>query len=226
MADTAAERDDAEGLLRVLSSIRYMREVSHEKRVLLLSRAQKRVGRKKIIYVVSGSLALLSGGTASALVAPAADVIGVKIMAAGLAFVSGVISLVTTAFFDEKETAKMNEGAGRYGELRDRADVVLNSRTRQVKELDAIFSRLTDQQSKLQQEFDQWIDVDTIQARSTQILAKVNAEAAAELRAKTGDAATGGRTGSSGQAPGGGGIGSSIADIVKGPVFSKRLDGL
>jgi hypothetical protein len=224
MGETGAERDDAEGLIRVLTNIRNIREVSHEKRVLLMSRAQKRTGRKKVIYVVSGSLALLSGGTASALVAPAADVIGVKIMAAALAFVSGVISLVTTAFFDEKETAKMNEGAGRYGELRDRADVILGSRVRQVKELDAIFNRLTEQQSKLQQEFDQWIDVTTIQARSAAIQAKLNAEATAQLRAL---APEGGqrseRSEARGRSDDGGGA-ASIMNIVTGPVFSKRLD--
>lgn len=225
--DVAGHPNDEEGLVRVLTSIRYIREVSHEKRVLLMTKAQKRVGRKKAIYVISGSLALLSGGTASALVAPAADFIGVKIMAAALAFVSGVISLVTTAFFDEKETAKMNEGGGRYGELRDRADVILNSRVRKVTELDASYGRLSEQQSKLQQEFDQWIDIATIQAKSKEILDKLNADAAAQLRriAPPDDSPDAGPPLSPGPRGGSGGGGdghASIGNIMQGPVFSTR----
>jgi hypothetical protein len=89
----------------------------------------------------------IAGGAASALVAPAADIIGVKVFAAALAFVSGIISLVTSAFLDEKETAKINEGAARYGELRDRADIFLNSRNRELEEVDATYQRLTEQQT-------------------------------------------------------------------------------
>jgi uncharacterized coiled-coil DUF342 family protein len=64
---------------------------------------------------------------------------------------------VTTAFFDEKETAKINEGAGRYRELRDRADVVLNSRDRNLEQVDHVHKRLTETQTALQKKFDIYI---------------------------------------------------------------------
>jgi hypothetical protein len=234
MTDKTEPSDDEVGLIRVLTSIEYIRSVAHEKRLLLLKQAQSRVNTKKYIYVLSGSLALISGGAASALVAPAADVIGVKLVAAGLAFISGVIALVTSAFFDEKETAKINEGAGRYGELRDRSDVVLNSRVRKVAELDAIFDRLTAQQSKLQQDFDQWIDVETIQKKSEAILLELNKQAAekvAELKGKTGANRTDVQTNQSGGSGGqpfssGGGRSDSFSKIVAGPVFNVRPDNI
>ncbi len=209
MAQDASAEDDEIGLLRVLSSMEYIRAIAQEKREMLLQSGQRRVNIKKYIYVISGSLALISGGAASSLVAPAADFLGVKIVAAALAFVSGAISLVTTAFFDEKETAKINEGAGRYGELRDRADIVLNSRDRNLAQIDTAFRRLTESQTTLQQAFDLYINVDIIRAKSSEIQTRLNTklqEAQKAIEARSVRLESGRATAGGGAAGGGGGF--------------------
>lgn len=205
-ADTPEQKAQLPGVLR---NIENLREVANEKREMLLATSQGRSRKRRGIYVASGVLALLSGGSCAALIAPVTDLIGVKILSALFALTSGVISLVTTAYYDDKETGQINEGAGRYGDLRDQADVARSNPSLRLAEAHAAFAELTKQQSKLNSTYDQWIDAQEIGRRAREIADRINARAKREDDERQAKAQAGGGGGGGGGSGGGGGGGAS-----------------
>lgn len=145
-----------------------IREIANQKRLSLWKKAQFRSGRRKSINVASGCLALISGGSAAALLIPVANLISLKLMTAGLAFISGTISLITNTFFDDRETSQIYEGAGAYGELRDRVGVILNKPGLTAAEAHTAYERFTDQSSKLAKDYDQLLDAGAMDEITTQ----------------------------------------------------------
>jgi hypothetical protein len=95
--------------------------VCHEKRQLLLSQAISRTKWQKGLHIGSGTVALLSG-MASTMVT------GTQFVAAALAFLSGIVSLLTTTLFEVKETQRMFEGAYQFLVVRDRLRTLYRQR--------------------------------------------------------------------------------------------------
>jgi hypothetical protein len=136
--------------------------------------------------------------------APVADLIGLKLLTAGLALVSGTISLVTNTFFDDKETARTYEGAGAYGELRDRVGVLLNKPGLTVAEAYTAYERFTDQSSKLAKDYDQLLDAGAMEEIATKVQAALESFKETVNPRPGGEARTQPRPG--GEAPSSGGI--------------------
>ena len=65
-------------------------------------------------------MALISGASVTTLFGSSFDSATIKIFAAAAAFVSGIVSLVSSIYFDSKETAKISEVAGKFLALRER----------------------------------------------------------------------------------------------------------
>jgi membrane protein implicated in regulation of membrane protease activity len=68
----------------------------------LIAAANRRVRWQKILHMASGVLALISGASITAIIVELTSSMSVKVFSAALAFLSGVISLVVTSYFDEK----------------------------------------------------------------------------------------------------------------------------
>jgi hypothetical protein len=90
------------------------------KRDHLMGMAERRKKWRRRLIVFSGLVALISGGAITAVISDRTDSMTVKVLSAGLAFVSGLTSLFLGTYFDEKETQKMYDGAAKYLAFRDR----------------------------------------------------------------------------------------------------------
>jgi hypothetical protein len=107
-------------------------------------------------------------------------------MTAALAFISGAISLITNTFFDDKDTAKMYEGAGAYG---DRVGVLLNKPGLTGAEAHAAYGAFTEQSGKLAKDCDHLLDAgapDQIANNVLEALTKYKKDTTEEERSKLG----------------------------------------
>jgi hypothetical protein len=104
----------------VRASVTELRESCWRKRMMLWNGAARRQRWQRALHLVSGIVTLVSGGSVAALLATISGAEGLKLIGAIIAFLSGVLSLIVTTYFDVKETQKMFEGASAYGVLRDR----------------------------------------------------------------------------------------------------------
>ena len=181
LSQNAVSSEDSIDYIVPLTSIRHISRLSREKRKLLIGEFRKRGRRKKKMQVATGVLSLISGGAASALFLPAMDLVGVKAFAAVVAFASGLISIISHTYFDDKETAKISEAAGAFGELRNRADIFLNSSKRDFDEIDSIFRKLLEHQTTLQEKFDGLIEFEIVEKISAEILTDLKEEAKREI---------------------------------------------
>jgi hypothetical protein len=141
-----AEIEDFDELVRAAAT----------KRDVLLNKANGRRERRRKMNFTSGALALVSA-TFIGIIAIWIDGVGLKIFSALLAFASGIISLAMGAFFDEKETAKMFEGAAKYLAFRDKVRSAAAKPEATAKVLHDALLKLRDENAKLGQEFDQYL---------------------------------------------------------------------
>src|SRR5262245_64452448 len=82
------------------------------RRTALMESAEKRrIGRRNYTFLC-GVIALLSGTGMTAVLSPTLDSKYIKIGSAVLALISGILNLLLTSMFDDKETKRMIDGAG------------------------------------------------------------------------------------------------------------------
>jgi hypothetical protein len=112
----------------------------------LLARAARRTIWRKCLHLSSGTIALISGGTfVSSILGEVAATVGSL-----LAFLSGIITLITTTFFDEKETEDIIKCATRYDALADSMDSLHERRYEiGVERLAQALDRLRSEENKL-----------------------------------------------------------------------------
>ncbi|GGF46387.1 hypothetical protein GCM10011611_61080 [Aliidongia dinghuensis] len=153
-----------------LIRIRQISGVAQEKRLLCLKKYRARSKKKKQVQLATGILSLISGGATSALFLPAMDLVGTKLFAALVAFSSGLIALISHTYLDEKETAKLNEAADAYAELRARADIFLEGSQRNFEKIDLVLRNLVQRQAEVQRKFDSLMDTEVIERIAREIL--------------------------------------------------------
>jgi hypothetical protein len=81
----------------------------------------------------------------------------VKVFSALVAFLSGIITLVLSTYFDEKETIHIFEGASAFLRLRDQADLVLSRPDTSDEEAYTSLERLTEAYARHSAEYDHFI---------------------------------------------------------------------
>jgi hypothetical protein len=123
---------------------------------LMVGAQRKRTWRRALIFG-SGVLALISGGSITAVISNWTDSSTVKILSAGLAFLSGFTSLLLGAFFDDKEIQKMYDGAGKFLALRNRVKSAGSKPQMTEKAAHESLTKLQEEYAKLSQEYDQFI---------------------------------------------------------------------
>jgi hypothetical protein len=114
------QRTKLEGLIGRMNKIEY---VCNKKREVLLEVGLRRAKREKLYHTAAGALAIFSGGSVSAALSNHVSSTFFSIIGAALAFLSGLVSLITTHFFDEKVTQRIFEGAASYAGLRANAQL-------------------------------------------------------------------------------------------------------
>ena len=95
------------------------------KRTWLLGLAYRQTRRRKRLNIAAGVLALLSAATVTSVLADFTPAPAMKVLAALLSTVSGLISIFGNTGFKDSEIAEIYNGAARYLNLRDRAKRVL-----------------------------------------------------------------------------------------------------
>jgi hypothetical protein len=102
-----------------------MREYADGRRKALLVLGSPRGRYRKNLTMAGGVIALLSGGSSAALLAPINDATGYKIAGAVLGFLAGAVTLVSNIYYDDKDTTRMFQGAAAFAQLRDEIDEVM-----------------------------------------------------------------------------------------------------
>jgi hypothetical protein len=97
--------------------------ICNKKRSALADVGIKHSRTGKILHVVAGVLALLSGTSVSAAITKFVQPTSFSVIGAALAFGAGLISLITSSFFDEKEMQRIAEGLAGFATLRESADL-------------------------------------------------------------------------------------------------------
>jgi hypothetical protein len=97
--------------------------VSDKKRSALAEAGMRHAKAKRWLQLLAGTLALLSGTTTSAVITKFVSPTHFSAIGAALAFGSGLISIITSNFFGEKDTARISEATAKYGELRELASL-------------------------------------------------------------------------------------------------------
>lgn len=92
-----------------------------KKRIMLLQVAVARSKMKKKLTIASGVLALFSAGTITTVIIKLFGNEVLPILAAVSAAISGIISLILSAYYTDDETSKIYEGSSKYLLLRDKA---------------------------------------------------------------------------------------------------------
>ena len=150
--ETTVDISELEELAR---SLLRFRDTFYQKRMMLWSRAAGRTKWQKGLYIVAGLIALFSGGAITSVVTTLTSSTAMKVIAATLAFVSGIVSLVTTNLFDPKETEKMFDGAAQYAAARDRAQSIHDRRrSLSLGQIGDALTRLRTDSNKLSRDYD------------------------------------------------------------------------
>jgi hypothetical protein len=108
-------------MTNLVPAIKDVADRANQKRIALWYIADSRLKWERFFRVLSGVMALISGASVTTLFGNASDSTTTKIFAASVAFVSGVVSLVSSIYFDSKETAKICEVTGKFLALRERS---------------------------------------------------------------------------------------------------------
>ena len=135
------------------------------KRAALAEAAGRRSAWRRGLHLTSGVLALLSGAGITSVIADLTSSMTVKVLSAVVAFVSGIITLLITAYFDEKETAKIYDGSAKFLALRDQAMLAPNRPDITEKQAFAALEKLRAEHARHSLEFDRFIP--NVAARSS-----------------------------------------------------------
>ena len=119
-SEEASRRIRLESLVGRIKKVEY---VCNKKRAVLLEVGIKRARAANYYHVAAGVLAIVSGGVVSAAIAKYVSPTLFSIIGAVLAFGSGLVSIITSHFFDEKVTQRIFEGAASYAGLRANAEL-------------------------------------------------------------------------------------------------------
>lgn len=175
VAATAPNSVEIISRLEALRDINYNSELCQRHREALLELSGiKRKSRRGLI-VASGFIALLSGGSTAALIAPATDYLGVKLVAAALAFTAGIFNLISVNYFDEKEIETIYQGAQEYGKLRDRATIFLIRRAQSHKAIVDFLEDFRKGMSEVDNKYLKYFNVGQLRSDSEKIRDRIGA---------------------------------------------------
>jgi len=79
----------------------------------------------RILHVTAGIFALLSAASITTVLTELTNSLTVKITSVGLSFVSGIITLLMSSLFNDKETRHLFEGAAKFMILRNQARLII-----------------------------------------------------------------------------------------------------
>jgi hypothetical protein len=141
------------------ADIEELTEFAQEKRNRLIVTAERRKRLRRGLIVLSGVLALASGGFLTVVIARFTDSDTLKVISAVLAFSSGIISLFMSAYFDDKETQKMFDGAAKYLALRENVKNAGSDPNMTMASMYSAIKKLRAQYVKLSEDYDHLVSL-------------------------------------------------------------------
>jgi hypothetical protein len=148
-----------------MDDLRQLVESCSLKRRLLLVVAHRATKWRKFLNVSAGVLALCSAASMTTIVAELTSSLGVKIFSAAVAFLSGVITLFATSFFDESDVQKAHDGAAKFMALRDKAHLAVGRPDATEKQAFAELSNLVSAYNNLSAEYDRLLPQNFLRGR-------------------------------------------------------------
>lgn len=106
----------------LIDDIKRVAENAALRRQDLLDSGLNKSYKKKLLGILAGMLSLLSAGAITVVLADLFGDKGIQMIAAIVAGISGVLSLVVAAYFSDDEIFNMLEGSARYLALRESAN--------------------------------------------------------------------------------------------------------
>jgi hypothetical protein len=107
--------------------IEKFRERCSRKRSALWRSAARKQKWQHGLHFGSGLVTLLSGGAVTSLLATVSGAQTLKIVGAIITLLSGILSLIASAYFDTREMQKMFKVAAQFGALREKFDILLDT---------------------------------------------------------------------------------------------------
>lgn len=98
---------------------------AHDNSVALVDRARRAAALSRTLHIVSGILALISGSTITAIATKVLSADSWQAVSAGIAFLSGISTLLTTTFFQDREIRQIYELAGKFLAIREEGSAAL-----------------------------------------------------------------------------------------------------
>src|SRR3974377_1300867 len=140
--------------MTAVADLETVAEACRGKATTLLFFANQRTTVRKFLNIAAGVLALFSAASITAVIAELTSSFGVKVVAASVAFLSGIITLVVSSFFDEREIQKAHEGAAKFMSLRDQAHLATRRPDISEKQAFAELSNLVKLYNSISGEYD------------------------------------------------------------------------
>lgn len=134
-----------------------LRDNANQKRDWLLGLAYRQTRRRKRLNIAAGVLALLSAATVTSVLADFTPAPAMKVLAASLSTVSGLISLFGNIGFKDSEILDIYTGASSYLTLRERARRALLNRKMDGETMHNTLTELQDIYSELDSKYQRYV---------------------------------------------------------------------
>lgn len=147
--------------ISVINELQWRCQRCDQKRTSLLKKAHERERRYRILSFLLGLLSLLSPLTAAILLTPLVSSTLGRIATALFVFVSGVLGLAVTIFYNPKENKALFRGAAEFLVLRDRMWAELHKTSRTEAEALALAHRYGKRYAKVSNKYAHYLTSDT-----------------------------------------------------------------
>ena len=134
---------------QIQDELQRLRNIAARKRDMLLVAAHQHTHRRKRFAMAAGILALLSAATVTSVLADFTPAPIMKVIAALLSTIAGLISLFSNIGFKDSEILELYTGASRYLNLRERAqrislnpDIDVHQKFKALEELQDLYAEL------------------------------------------------------------------------------------
>ena len=141
--------------------IRLTQNAAIRREELLKSGLQKS-HRRKALNIAAGMLALLSAGAITSVIANVVGKDAVQLIAAGVATISGALSLVITAYYSDDEILNMLTGASKYLALRESVFRIIVNPKIEDEERYALMTQFQDAYAKLDETYARYFSLQNI----------------------------------------------------------------
>ena len=128
----------------IIEGVREIADFSDRKRPALMDRATARQSTSRHLHFLAAGIALLSSAGMTVVLTSGSSSLTLKVVTPLIAFAAGIINLVSTIYYDARETTRMFKGAASFLALKSKAELLLLSPPATLKGLFDAYKKLVD----------------------------------------------------------------------------------